>query len=80
MYAKERKWGICQQNKIPNKAAVIDEISLFAANHPPMGGKAPGIAPIKVLIDDIFFNGVYIAIYEKTVKNERNETNRVTFI
>ena len=57
MYAKERKWGICQQNKIPNKAAVIDEISLFAANHPPMGGKAPGIAPIKVLIDDIFFNG-----------------------
>ncbi len=58
MYAKDKKCGICQQNIIANIAAVMFVNSLEAANQPPTGGSAPGIAPTSVLIEDIFLNGV----------------------
>ena len=62
--------------KIKNK---VNDNSFVAANHPPTGGKAPGIAPIKVLIDEIFLNGVYMHIYEKTVKKDNADTIKLTF-
>ena len=61
-----------------NNTPVIDVNSLVTANHPPTGGRAPGIAPIKVLIDEIFLNGVYIHIYEKTVKKDNMDTIKLT--
>ena len=36
------------------------------------------MAPIKVLIDEIFLNGVYIHIYEKTVKKDNMDTIKLT--
>ena len=54
----EKKWGICQKNKRQNIAKVWYVIFPVAAIHPPTGGSAPGIAPIKVFHGDICFIGV----------------------
>ena len=54
----DKKWGICQQNIIANNTPVIEVNSFVTANHPPTGGKAPGIAPIKVFHGDFCFIGV----------------------
>ena len=74
MKANERKCGICQQNIIPKRAGTIVLISLVAANQPPIGGSAPGTAPIIVLNDVNFFIGVYISIYINMVQKDKKAT------
>ena len=76
----EKKWGICQKNKKQNIANVWLVTVPVAAIHPPTGGRAPGIAPIKVFHSDLCFMGVYTKRYTEIVINDNSPEYILTII
>ena len=59
-----RKCGICQIIITEKSSNPPMSMEFVAAVQPINGGRAPGNAPTRVLVDDVRFKGVYTRTYE----------------